>query len=211
MAQIGAHRKFLILFVCTGNICRSSFSEVLARHLLATGSDLFEFASAGVAAVVGAPMHVASRAALEHFGAPSSAAESFRARQLTAGHVAAADLVLGAAPIHRGGALQLWPQALPLAFTLREFARLVPFAERQGLPLDPVARAAALVGAVRAARGMTPPCPPEANTVPDPMGRPAADHLNSARIAAEALHTILTALAPGFGAAFCPTAGFARD
>src|ERR1700760_1096382 len=83
MAQIGAHRKFSILFVCTGNICRSSFSEVLARHLLAPESDGFEFASAGAAPVVGAPMHHASRAALEQFGAPSSVAESFRARQLT--------------------------------------------------------------------------------------------------------------------------------
>jgi protein-tyrosine phosphatase len=206
---------FRFLFVCTGNICRSPFTEIFTRHALEQASaperSPFEVASAGVAAVIGSAIHPASRAALEQFGIPDAAGAPFRARQLTAGHVAAADVVLGAAPIHRGEALRLWPRALPTAFTLREFARLVQLVDLEALPVAPVARARALVEAARAARGMTPPVSPEANTVPDPMGGSAADHLNSARIAADALRVTLAALAPDLGAVLRRPAAFVTD
>jgi protein-tyrosine phosphatase len=214
MAAATACPTFRLLFVCTGNICRSPFAEMFTRHafeLTATERNPFEVASAGVAAVIGSAMHPASCAALEYFGIPETAAARFRACQLTASHVAAADLVLGAAPIHRGEALRVWPQAIARAFTLREFARLVRLVDLEALPADPVGRARALVEATRAARGMTPPVSPEANTVPDPMGGSAADHLNSARIAADALRVALATLTPDVGAALRCSAAFVTD
>jgi protein-tyrosine phosphatase len=210
MVQGAADRTFRVLFVCTGNICRSPFAEMLTRHVTARSGGFVEVASAGVAAVVGSAMHPASRAALPCFGVPESAAASFRARQLTAPELAAADLVLGLAPEHRSEALRIWPPALATAFTVREFARLVGLVDFHGLPADPVARARAVVQAARACRGIT-PCSPADDTVPDPIRGSAADHLNSARICAEALHTTLAALTPGVGAALRPTAGFATD
>lgn len=40
----GPHRKKSVLFVCTGNACRSQMGEALLRHV---GSDQFDVASAG--------------------------------------------------------------------------------------------------------------------------------------------------------------------
>jgi protein-tyrosine phosphatase len=208
--QTAAGPTFRILFVCTGNICRSPFAETFTRQALRRSAG-FEVASAGVGAVVGSPMHPATRAALPHFGVPESAAAAFRARQLTAEDLAVADLVLGAAPIHRSEALRIWPQGLAKAFTVREFARLAELVDLQGLPADPVTRAHAVVRAARACRGITPPCSPDDDTVPDPICGSAADHLNSARICADALHATLATLAPGVGVACWPTARFATD
>jgi hypothetical protein len=58
---------------------------------------------------------------------------------------------------------------------------------------------------------MTPPASPEANTVPDPMGGSAAGHLNSARIAADALRVTLAALVPDVGAVLRRSAAFVTD
>ncbi len=87
-----------VLFVCTGNICRSPMAEAIARRLLQTrGVKGVEVASAGTAAWDGAPASEgAYLIALEH-GLDLSA---HRARQLTADHVADADLVLGMSAHH---------------------------------------------------------------------------------------------------------------
>jgi protein-tyrosine phosphatase len=61
------------LYVCTGNICRSPFAEILTRHVLVdrlggTAAAAFHIASAGVRAVAGAPMHPATREELRPWG-----------------------------------------------------------------------------------------------------------------------------------------------
>jgi low molecular weight protein-tyrosine phosphatase len=160
-----------------------------------------------VAAVIGSPMHPAGRAALAHFGVPESAATSFRARRLTTSDLAAADLILGAAPSHRAELLRYRPQALPNAFTIREFARLVELVDLDRLPTDPLLRARALVRAARAARGTAPPGSPDADTVPDPIRGSAHHHLESAGICAEALRVTFAALEPWVGAALRPSTG----
>ena len=88
-----------ILFVCTGNTCRSPMAEAIARSMTAArGLREVDVASAGVSAWDGAP---ASDGALlvgmEH-GADLSA---HRARQLTAEMVRGADLILVMSPQHR--------------------------------------------------------------------------------------------------------------
>lgn len=59
---------FRILFVCTGNTCRSPLAEVIARRSLADrGWENVEVRSAGVAAVSGAPAsEAAARTAVRH-------------------------------------------------------------------------------------------------------------------------------------------------
>ncbi len=87
-----------VLFVCTGNICRSPMAEAIARRLLEQrGAVDIEVRSAGTAAWDGAPASEgAYLIALEH-GLDLSA---HRARQLTADTVAGADLVLGMSAHH---------------------------------------------------------------------------------------------------------------
>jgi protein-tyrosine phosphatase len=57
-----------ILFVCTGNICRSPTAEALARIELAELGDRVSFASAGLAALDGAPASTFAAAAAAETG-----------------------------------------------------------------------------------------------------------------------------------------------
>lgn len=192
--------RFNLLFVCTGNICRSPFAEIITRHLLTGrlggGADAFDVSSAGVQAVVGAPMHERSRRELVPWHLDGAAAESFVARQLDPAVVVAADLVLGVNVRHRSTVIDRVPEALGTCFSLREFARLAAGVEPHALPDEPVARAHALVDLVRTRRGLTPPAPPDADRVPDPVrGNQHAHHV-AATLITEAATTIVDAIAP---------------
>src|SRR6476620_8838125 len=91
MLTVGRHRQqastFRLLFICTGNICRSPFAEILTRHLLrgrlgGRGAGAFEVSSAGVSAVVGSGMHPDSRAELAPWHLDGALSAGFVARQL---------------------------------------------------------------------------------------------------------------------------------
>jgi protein-tyrosine phosphatase len=107
-----------VLFVCTGNICRSPLAERLARTLgKQLGIPDFHTSSAGVRAVIGQPMHPHSAATLQELGGDP---EGFAARQLTPRIASDADLILGMAQEHRNAVLELAPARLNRTFTLGE-------------------------------------------------------------------------------------------
>jgi protein-tyrosine-phosphatase len=89
---------FNILFVCTGNTCRSPLAEVITREeLQRRGWSHVEVASAGVAARDGeAAAEVAVAVAARH----GLALDVHRSRTLTSDLVDWADLVLVMAPSH---------------------------------------------------------------------------------------------------------------
>lgn len=198
-ADGGSSGVFRILHVCTGNVCRSPYAEILTRHLLGErlGADAlrFEIASAGVGAVVGCGMHPDSRSELAPWGLDGPAADSFVARQLEPSLLAGTDLVLGATTGHRSEIVKLAPRSLPVAFSLREFARLAASVDPAALPDDAVERAGELVKLARAQRGMA-SVAPDADQVPDPIGRSAAVHRQAAALMHEAVAAIVDALAP---------------
>ena len=74
------HKK--IVFVCTGNTCRSPMAEAALRAALKREKiRWYAVSSAGLRAEEGAPMSENSRLALEEAGIP--APEAFKARRLT--------------------------------------------------------------------------------------------------------------------------------
>jgi protein-tyrosine phosphatase len=205
---MGRHRRpevdepeFRLLFVCTGNICRSPFAEILTRHLLigrlgGHAAAQFRVSSAGVQAVVGGGMHADSRTQLAPWGLERAVAGRFVARQVTPAMVDEAHLVLGASPRHRSAVVQLAPAALTTAFSIREFARLARLTDARPLPTEPVARAHALVEETRLMRGLTPPGEPGEDRIPDPMGQPVHAHARAALLISDAVRTIVDAIAP---------------
>jgi protein-tyrosine phosphatase len=99
---------FRLLFVCTGNTCRSPLAEALARRELARrGWDHVTVRSAGVAAFPGVG---ASDGALRVGGEAGLSLEAHRSRLLSEEEVAWADLILTMSWSHleavadRGGA-----------------------------------------------------------------------------------------------------------
>jgi protein-tyrosine phosphatase len=160
---------FGILFVCTGNVCRSVLAERLTRRGIRTrlGSEAARFAvtSAGTAARDGAPMHPFIRQALDLLGAEADA-DGFASRQLTAVDIEAADLILCACAEHRDQVLTMCPGASRRCFLLREFARLaaalgMSAGPASSGPADAVAAAARLRGRIRYVE-------PAQDEIPDP-------------------------------------------
>jgi protein-tyrosine-phosphatase len=95
-----------ILFLCTGNICRSPFAEVLARQLN-DRADL-EFASAGTIALSGNPASAPGIAVAADLGVDMS---NHRATHLTTGLLAEVDLVYAMEDEHIASVLALDPGA----------------------------------------------------------------------------------------------------
>ncbi|WP_204059369.1 arsenate reductase/protein-tyrosine-phosphatase family protein [Microbispora corallina] len=183
---------FRILFVCTGNICRSPLAERLTLSALGPDGPVVA-ASAGTRAVPGRPMDEGARRELILLGGDP---EGFVSRPLTAEAVAAADLVLAASSEHRREAVALHPLAAARAFTIAEFgalARAVPAGDVlcHG---DPARRAQVLVEQVRALRGLVRPEQPD---IADPYRGSRRAYRSAARRIAESLAVPLTLMGRG--------------
>ena len=146
-----------ILFVCTGNICRSPTAERLAAALGAQDPipDL-RTSSAGIRAVIGHPVHPEAARVLQELGGDPA---GFAARQLKPKIAEDADLVLAMTRVHRDAVLEMAPRQLHRTFTLTEAAHLIT----QFAPQD-VKGLAALRPQLRT---------DQSPDVPDPIGQSA--------------------------------------
>jgi glycine hydroxymethyltransferase len=107
-----------ILFVCTGNICRSPMAEGLFRHLTAKMGGRYRAVSAGVGAVDGMPPSTHAVQALRSLGIDISRQ---RSRALTGDLVREADLIFGMTHGHTNAVMLMYPSAAEKTFLLREF------------------------------------------------------------------------------------------
>ncbi|GAA3255727.1 arsenate reductase/protein-tyrosine-phosphatase family protein [Nonomuraea helvata] len=178
---------FHILFVCTGNLCRSPLAERLTRSALGPP---FVVTSAGTHAEPGVEMAERSRQVLVGLGGDP---DGFVSQPLTAELLAGADLVLTAAREHRAEAVTRHLQAAPRVFTIVEFGALAAAAEREQITChrDAVRRANALVEQAQALRGLVTVDRPD---IPDPMGRWVWAHKAAGRRIAKALSVPLELL-----------------
>lgn len=110
-----------ILFVCTGNTCRSSMAEAIFKDLLEKEQhslgDL-RVVSAGTSAMVGDLASCASKEVIREKGI---SLENHRAKPLTKELIEDADLVLTMTSNHKHNVLNLCPEAKDKVFTLKEY------------------------------------------------------------------------------------------
>ncbi|HXR07403.1 MAG TPA: ribose 5-phosphate isomerase B [Candidatus Acidoferrum sp.] len=106
-----------ILFVCTGNVCRSPMAEGLFQHAVRDRKD-FQVLSAGVGAVEGQPPSIHAVRALRELGIDIS---NVRSHTLTRELVEQADYIFGMTHSHVDSINVLFPQAVEKTFLLREF------------------------------------------------------------------------------------------
>ncbi|MGU3497948.1 arsenate reductase/protein-tyrosine-phosphatase family protein [Mycobacterium sp. C31M] len=112
-----------ILFVCTGNICRSPIAERLSTtYSIAQGAPDLIATSAGTRAVIGHPVHPHAEQVLRDLGGNPA---EFAARQLTGKIASNSDLILTMTREHRDAGLDLAPHRLNRTFTLIEASLLV--------------------------------------------------------------------------------------
>lgn len=121
-ASVGYCARMHVLFLCSGNVCRSPIAERLTRAF-AVEHDRTDLTaeSAGVRALVGFPIEPVAADVIEGLGA---SAADFRARRLRPDMIEGADLVLGMTERIRDRATDLVPDASDRVFTLREASSL---------------------------------------------------------------------------------------
>jgi len=114
-AGLGAQKK--ILFVCTGNLCRSPMAEALFRHRMGENSG-WEAQSAGTFAALGHPASENAVLALKELGIDLS---GHRSQPLTAELVETADLIVVMTAEHRFHLLEVFPEVGNRVFLIKSF------------------------------------------------------------------------------------------
>ncbi|GLX70107.1 low molecular weight protein arginine phosphatase [Paenibacillus glycanilyticus] len=106
-----------ILFVCTGNTCRSPMAEAMLRAMAKQQGIPLEVRSAGVSTIDGLPISTHALSTLRG----KSVNHQGSSRALSGEAVAWADLILTMTASHKRGLLNYFPEAVDKAFTLKEY------------------------------------------------------------------------------------------
>ena len=110
-----------ILFVCTGNTCRSSMAEAILKDIIKKSDEKYEvnIKSAGVFAMPGSP---ASRNAIEVLKEDNIDLSNHKSTVLTQYEIDEADLILTMTRSHKDLVLQMAPYAEDKIYMLNEYA-----------------------------------------------------------------------------------------
>lgn len=173
----------LVLFVCTGNICRSPAAELLAARAM-SGLGI-EFASAGTLGQVGARVAPMMGELLRADGLDPS---GFAARRLTPKTLDEVDLVLGMTRAHRAAAAEMNPRLIRSVFTLTEFVQLGRAVAESG-SLGRRAAADRLSGMVEGAQRHR-SAAAASGEIDDPFGRDRAAYQAAYRQISEAIEAL---------------------
>jgi len=118
-SQMTRGQSMEILFICTGNTCRSAMAEKILNHLAKSRSlDIIYAHSAGTRATQGGQMNQAARKALEELGITN-----FLHSAQPIPNDITADLILTATSAHRDFVLGEHPELSSKVFTIKEFAQ----------------------------------------------------------------------------------------
>ena len=170
--------EFKVLFVCTGNICRSPLGEFLLRDSLKSLHTNLSISSAGTHALIDGdiPEEIKSFSRTHNVEI-----EEHTPRQITAGMIGNADLVLTAERSHRSEVVSLVPRASAKTFTLNQFARLALQHEQAitegNLAQPQVNHLSELITELADFRSIaTPPEQPNYDDIDDPYRKSVADY-----------------------------------
>jgi len=186
---IGVGNDFLIVLVCSANLCRSPMAEYLLRKYIEENKLPVRVSSAGTHAKPDMPMHPLARQALASL---QIEVPSFTSRQLTSTIVDRSNIILTMTDAQRSWVVKKFPAAVQRTYLLSQFSRLVGAAD----PVAPVAAGEwgpSLIG--RAVHGRTLVQPlVEGRDIEDPIGRPLRQFQNCARLIEQRLNPLFVGI-----------------
>ena len=172
-----------ILFVCTGNLCRSPMAEGLMRYLLQErGCSDVEVASVGTWAYHGSP---ATTEAIETLRKRGVDLEAHRSRPAEVAQLNDADVVVAMTSVHVREIASLAPEAINKVVLMKELKEIEPDELPDGAA--PAERVGALL------RGRRPKSRRSLD-VDDPMGLPTAAYERALREIEEGLEVLAAAV-----------------
>lgn len=119
-----------VLFVCTGNVCRSPMAEAFLRHEAARRGLDIATRSTGTHAWFGRAATIDGRQVMEEMGVPI---DDHRTLELDQELVDWADLIIGMSREHTRDTVRAFPSAAEKTWTLKALLELLP---RLGDPRD---------------------------------------------------------------------------
>ncbi len=176
-----------VLFICTGNICRSPMGELLFRTY--TQGTSLEVGSAGTHSLVGHGIDPSSKALMDAVGIDSS---QFRSTQLTQDIADNSDLILCFEPEQRHNIVVIAPTALPYTFTLTDFSNMCAYCAQHNMITGTTIQER-LQSVIDQSMQIRPMLPPSA-TIPDPYRKNFEAFRSAARATNDAIRNILRSI-----------------
>lgn len=108
-----------ILFVCTGNICRSAMAEYQLKEKIKDKKKKIEVASCGIQAYNGEPATNYTIQTLKEHGING---KNHRATNVKDANIQEADLILCATQLHKKTMQRMFPEKQAQIYTMKEYA-----------------------------------------------------------------------------------------
>ena len=185
--MVEGFKNMRVLFICTGNICRSPMGELLFRTY--TQGTSLEIGSAGTHSLVGHGIDPSSKALMYAVGIDSS---QFRSTQLTQDIADNSDLILCFEPEQRHNIVVIAPTALPYTFTLTDFSNMCAYCAQHNM-ITGVTIQERLQSVIDQSMQIRPMLPPSA-TIPDPYRKNFEAFRSAARATNDAIRNILRSI-----------------